>query len=263
MTSLRRLVRHPQFLLGVREMAAVSPGLAAWGLMTGVAMVKSGMSVVEAVAMTLLVFAGSSQLAAMPLIAAGAPMLVILATSFCVNLRFVVFSAHLRPYVMHLKLWQRLVTGYLTADLSYVLFTRRYPQPVQDAQDVQNVQDAHATQAVAGTEKRLAQMAYLSGGMVFNWVSWQGASLLGIALAHTIPTSWGLGFAGILALLGVASSLASSGLRMVSAGVAGAAAVAAFALPFRLNIVVAIAASVALCLLLETVLKAQQSMNKA
>ncbi len=237
MTSLRRLLRHPEFALGAREMASVSPGLAAWGLMTGVAMVKSGMSVVESLAMTLLVFAGSSQLAAIPLLAAGAPMLVILATSFCVNLRFVVFSAHLRPYVMHMNLWRRLGTGYLVADLSYVLFTRRYPHPAPDAQG------------------RTAQMAYLGGGMAFNWVSWQSASVLGIVLAHSVPTHWGLGFAGILALLGVASSLASSRLRVVSAVVAGAAAVAAFALPFRLNIVVAIAAAVTLCLIAETVLQ--------
>lgn len=81
--------RHPEFQLGLREMAAVSPGLAAWGLMTGVTMVKSGMSTFEAVAMSLLVFAGSSQLAAIPLIAAGAPVWVIWATAFCVNLRFV------------------------------------------------------------------------------------------------------------------------------------------------------------------------------
>lgn len=239
--ALQRLLRHPEFARGAREMALVSPGLAAWGLMTGVAMVKSGMSVFESLAMSLLVFAGSSQLAAIPLLVAGAPMAVILATAFCVNLRFVVFSAHLRPYVMHLPLRQRLLTGYLTADLSYVLFTRRYAHPAVDG---------------AG---RTAQLAYLGGGMAFNWISWQAASVLGIALAHSVPAEWGLGFAGILALLGVASSLASSRLRMVSAGVAGAAAVAAFALPFRLNIVVAIAAAVALCLMAEALPKAWSS----
>ncbi len=233
MNSLRRTFSHPAFRQSAREMASVAPGMAAWGMMTGVAMVKSGMSVAEAVAMTLLVFAGSSQLAAMPLIAAGAPMAVILVTGFCVNLRFVVFSAHLRAYMMHLPLARRLFTGYLTTDLSYVLFTRRYPQASSDP------------------ETREAEQAYLAGGSVLNWVSWQTASLIGIALAHAVPMAWGLGFAGILALLGIGCSLATSRLRLVSAGVAGAAAVAAFALPFKLNIVVAIAAAVALCLLLE------------
>jgi predicted branched-subunit amino acid permease len=228
--------QHPAFVRGIREMSMVSPGLAAWGLMTGVAMVKSGLSPFEAVAMSLLVFAGSSQLAAMPLIAVGAPVWVILSTSFCVNLRFVVFSAHMRPYLMHLPLRWRLFHGYLTADLSYVLFTRHYQRPADT------------------DEERSEQLAYLSGGSLFNWVSWQSASLLGIALANVIPAQWGLGFAGILALLGVGCSLASNLLRRVSAGVAGLAAVAAYALPLKLNIVVAIASAVALCLIVEETL---------
>ena len=217
----------------MRDLASVSPGIAAWGLMTGVAMVKSGMSLIEALLMGVLVFAGSSQLAAIPLIGAGAPMWVILATGFCVNLRFVVFSAHLRSYVMHQPLWRRLVSGYFTADLSYVLFTTRFPQPAEDAKG------------------RLAQEAYLAGNAVISWGNWVASSILGVVLANYIPTTWGLGFAGILALTGIFCSLATTRLRLVSGGVAGAAAVAAFAMPFKLNIVVAIAAAVAICLLLE------------
>ena len=63
--------------------------------------------------MTLLVYAGSSQLAALPLLVAGAPFWVILATGFCVNLRFVVFSLHLRPYLLYMPRWRRLLHGYL------------------------------------------------------------------------------------------------------------------------------------------------------
>jgi predicted branched-subunit amino acid permease len=74
---------------------------------------------------------------------------------------------------------------------------------------------------------------------------------LGVVLANAIPAQWGLGFAGILALLGMLCSLASTRLRWMSAAVAGTAAVAAFALPLKLNILVAIAASVVVCLLLE------------
>jgi predicted branched-subunit amino acid permease len=201
--------------------------------MTGVAMMNSGMSTFEALLMGVIVFAGSSQLAAIPLLMAGAPLWVVLATGFCVNLRFVVFSAHLRPYMMHLPLWQRLLTGYLTTDLTYVMFVRRYPKVGANA-----------------TELR-AQQAYLSGNVMVNWVSWVGCSVLGVGLSSFVPLQWGLGFAGVLALLGILCSLATSRLRMVSAGVAGAAAVAAFALPFKLNILVAIAAAVALCLMLE------------
>lgn len=227
------LWRHPDFMQGVRDTAAVAPGLAAWGMMTGVAMIKSGMSLAEALFMTLLVYAGSSQLAAIPLIAAGAPVLVIWATAFCVNLRFVVFSAHLRSYLMHLPRRVRLLQGYLTADLSYVIFVRRFPHPPRTP------------------AQQTAQRAYLMGGCSLNWSSWQLANIVGILLAHSVPTAWGLGFAGILALLGVSCSLINSPLRAVSAVVSSAAAVAAFALPFKLNILVAIAAAVALCLILQ------------
>ena len=227
------LVKHPEFKRGFVDMASAAPGIAAWGLMTGVAMIKSGLSLFETLLMCLIVFAGSSQLAALPLMVAGAPMWVVLATAFCVNLRFAVFSAHLRGYVMHQPLWRRLVSGYFTADLSYMMFVSRYPKPATDTAAIR------------------AQEAYLAGNCAINWISWVGAGLIGIALANSIPMSWGLSFAAILALTGVLCSLATTKFRVVSLGVAGAAAVAAFALPFKLNILVAIAAAVAVCLLLE------------
>ena len=58
---MKRLFKHPEFRAGVSDMAAVAPGIAAWGLMTGVAMIKSGMSLIEVLLMAVLVFAGSSQ----------------------------------------------------------------------------------------------------------------------------------------------------------------------------------------------------------
>lgn len=246
----RELRADPEFRAGMRDMWPQAPGIAAWGLMTGVAMVKSGMSGVESLLMALLVFAGSSQLAAIPLLVAGAPAWVILATGFCVNLRFVVFSLHLRPYLMHLPLWQRLTHGYLTADISYVLFTRRFPVPAQEGDGGHEVTSVGARQ--------LAQEAYLAGNCFVNWGSWVSASVAGVALANFIPTHWGLGFAGILCLVGILSSLATTRLRVLSAAVAGAAAVAAHALPLKLNIVVAIAVAVLICLTVEKPLRAMR-----
>lgn len=225
--------RRPAFREGWRTMAPVALGIGAWGLMTGVAMLKSGLSVTESVAMTLLVYAGSSQLAALPLLVAGAPAWVILATGFCVNLRFVVFSLHLRPYLLHMPRWRRLLSGYLTADLSYVMFTRRFPRPPETPAE------------------RDAQEAYLAGGCAATWLAWMSMSLVGIALANFIPTHWGLGFAGVLSLVAIVCSMATTRLRILSALVAAATAVAAYALPLKLNIVAAIGVAVLLCFWLE------------
>ena len=218
---------------GVRDLAPQVPGVAAWGLMTGVAMVNSGLSVFEALAMTLLVYAGSSQLAVLPLIVAGAPVWVILATGFCVNLRFMVFSLHLRKYLMHLPRLERMLHGYLTTDISYVLFIRRFANPSNDATD------------------QLKQAASLAGNTGIVWVSWMVASFFGIFLANIIPTSWGLGFAGTLCLVGILCSLASTRMRIFAAVVAAGTAIAAYHLPLKLNIVIAIGVAVVLSMSLE------------
>jgi len=246
---LRKAYRqHPAFRIGLRDMAGVAPGIAAWGLMTGVAMAKSGMDFSECLLMALVVFAGSAQLAAMPLFAAEAPMWVILATSFCVNLRFLVFSAHLRQYMMMLPRAERLLSGFLTADLSYVQFIRRYPDGPMGSRD-----------------RLVEQQAYLAANGGLNWATWVISNLTGVLFASWIPQHWGLGFAGMLGLMGVGLSLLSGQqnlghvIRLLAALFAGAVAVMAVSLPLKLNIVLAIFSAVALCLLIEPRLNQHKS----
>lgn len=210
-------------------MSSIIPGIAAWGLVTGIAMVKSGLSVPLALFMTFTVFAGSAQLASLPLLLVSAPMWVIWATAFCVNLRFVIFSVQMRPFFLRFPLRVRLLLGYCTGDLTYVLFQRRFKEPREGE----------------------GQVAYFLGGTAVNWCSWQSSTVLGILCADVIPTHWGLGFAGSLALLGLTCSLLSDRATWVAALVASGAAVAAFSLPLRLNIVVAIVAAVVAGLLME------------
>ncbi len=227
------LHRHPEFRRGVADFLPPALGIAAWGLMTGVAIAKSGMGWIEMIAMSIFVYAGSSQLAALPLLAAGSPVLVVLATAFCVNLRFVVFSLHLRPYIVQRPRAQRLLFGYLMGDMGYVLLLRRHPRVPTDAAGVAAVE------------------AYWLGSGVAAWVNWTGSTLVGLALGNAVPPSWGLGFAGLLALTGIAVSLTSSRLRLVSAVIAAGAAIATISLPMKLNIVSAIAVAVAICLALD------------
>lgn len=229
MLTLRHTLQHAQFRAGARDMSAVSLGIAAWGLVTGVAMVKGGLSIPLALLVTFTVYAGSAQLAAIPLMTVGAPVWVVWATALCINLRFVIFSAQWRPYFMRFRLRDRLLLGYVSGDLTYVLFMKRFPEVRDDE----------------------GQIEYFLGASTANWVSWQIPAVLGIVLAEVIPTHWGLGFAGVLALLGLTYSLMSDRATALAAVVAGAAAVAAFALPLRLHIVVAIAAAVCVGLMID------------
>ncbi|MFZ4651019.1 MAG: AzlC family ABC transporter permease [Rubrivivax sp.] len=221
--------RQPEFREGARDMSGIALGIAAWGLVTGVAMVNSGIGLPLAVLMSLLVFAGTAQLATLPLIASGAPLWVIWLTALCINLRFVIFSATWGRYFRGYPLGQRLRLAYFTADLNFVLFMRRFPDPVPAPQ----------------------QLPYFWGGCLVNWGSWNVSSLVGIFGAHLVPPHWGLGYAGTLALLGLTCSLLVDRATWIAAGVAGCAAVAAYAAPLKLNIVIAIAAAVAVGLLVD------------
>lgn len=226
-----RTLRHRAFRLAAVDMAGTSLGIAAWGLVTGVAMVKSGMSVGMAVFMSLMVYAGSAQLAVIPLLTVGAPLWVIWLTASCVNLRFVIFSSMWRSYFAHLPRRERVAMGYFSGDVIYVAFMKRFPDPRPAPE----------------------QVPYFWGAACTNWLAWQVPSIAGIFLASTVPLSWGLGFAGVLALLGVLLSLLFDRATWLATGVAATAAIAAFSLPLKLNILVALAAAVAAGLMMEAV----------
>jgi len=215
--------RRPMFRQGLRDSRALSIGIGAWGLVAGVAMGKSGMGIPLAILMSVLVSAGSSQIAALPLIAGDAPMWVVWATVACVNLRFLVFSYQYRPYFGHLPRRRRVVMSYFMGDTTFAAFLRRYPDPRREP----------------------GQVDYFRGAALVNYGAWQVAVVTGIVAGHAIPPEWGIGFAGTMALLALACSQLRSRSTWVAAVVAACAAVAAYGLPLRLNIVVAIAAAIA------------------
>jgi len=193
-------------------------GIGAWGLVVGVAMVKSGLSVWQACGMTLVAFAGSAQLASLPLIAAGAPVWVIFATALVVNLRFVIFSALLGPHFAHLPWFQRFYLGYISGDISIALYLQRYPT---------------ATPAPG-------KLSFLKGLMYPNWLSWQIGSLTGIFLGSAVPAEWQLGFAGTLAILCIMVPLIMNSAALCGVLVAGAVSVLAHGLPYKLGLLAAV-----------------------
>jgi predicted branched-subunit amino acid permease len=204
-------------------------GIAAWGLVVGIAMVKSGLSVAQSIGMTLLVFAGSAQLASLPLIAAQAPIWVIFATALVVNLRFVIFAALMAPHFAHLPWKQRLLYGYVSGDLTVAMFLQRYPS----------------------AEPAPGKLSYLKGLVIPNWFAWQIGSLAGIFLGSAVPTEWGLSFAGTLAILCVMVPLIINNAALCGVILAGAVAVLAYGLPYKLGLLLAVVVGMVSAMLIE------------
>jgi predicted branched-subunit amino acid permease len=244
-------VRREAFGAGLR---AVLPALVAtgtWGLVTGVAMVKIGLSQIEALGMTLLVFAGSAQLAALPLIAADAPVWVVLLTATVVNLRFVIFSAGLYPYFARYTLGRRLLLGYLTSDVGFAICLQRWTAARAQA-DLQSVPDVGGDSDDLAATRRVWFFLGIAGG---NWLSWQTMSILGIFLAGQVPGAWGLEFAAILALIALTVPMVAGTPSIIGALVAGAVAVLGSGLPLKLGLVAAVVVGITAAMATEIALE--------
>ena len=233
-----RFIRQERIAAFHQGVQASVPALIAtgtWGLVTGVAMVKSGLTESMALAMTLLVYAGSAQLTALPLIASGAPLWLVFMAGFVVNLRFIIFGAALQPFFRHLSWPRRLALGFFTIDMAFVLFMPRF-----------------GDSAERGTRE---QVWFFVGTIVPGWLVWQSSSILGIYLGGLVPTDWSLDFAAVLALLAITIPLANSRPMLISMLAAGLVAWVGQLFPLRLGLATAVVAGIVAGMLAERFLK--------
>ena len=229
MSTLMPPIDRAAYRAGVKAMTPLGPAIVVWGVVTGVAMVNAGLTIPGALVMTFTVFAGSAQLAVMPLLATGAPLPIVWVTALLVNLRFVIFAAASRRSFMHLPWRQRLFASYLNGDLGFALFSRKFA----------NVDEYGNPE----------QWGYFYGLAFFNWVMWQAGSILGFLIGGLMPSDWGFELAAYLALLAVLLPMVKH-LPAV-AGVISTAVIAVMAvrLPMRLGLLLAVLVGVAVALL--------------
>lgn len=222
--------------LGRKDMLPASVAMASWGLVTGIAMVQSGLSTMQALGMSLMVYAGSAQLASLPLFAAGAPWLIIWASAIIVNLRFVIYSVAIKPFFKSFSVGRKLLFGVGTTDVLAADFLRRF-----DASQL-------GAAALLRSDERdpcEAPIAYFRASAIMIWLVWQSASIAGIFLAQWIPAAWGLEFVAILALIAMLLPMLVDRAALACIIVAGCVAAAAVSLPLNLGLLLAVIAGVA------------------
>lgn len=216
---------------GVRTMAPATVALAAWGLVTGVAMVNGGLSIRVALVFSLVCYAGSAQLATVPLIMAHAPWPLIWLTAALVNLRFLIFSAGTSRAFTALPLRQRVFSAYFNGDLPFAMFSRRY----------------------GNSEGTPEHWGFYYGVAVPGFVVWHIAAVVGIVLGNLAPTSWGLDLAAAMALVAVLVPMVTKFPAIVGVIVTGVLAVATVHVPLHLGLLISIICGLAAALGAETV----------
>lgn len=222
--------------LGRKDMLPASVAMASWGLVTGIAMVQSGLSTLQALGMSLMVYAGSAQLASLPLFAAGAPWVIIWASAIIVNLRFVIYSVAIKPFFKNFSAARKLFMGFGTTDVLAADFLRRF--------DASHLGEA-ALLKQDGKNLLEAPIAYFRASAIMIWLVWQTASIAGIFLAQWIPAAWGLEFVAILALIAMLLPMVVDRAALACIVVAGCVAALAVSLPLNLGLLLAVIAGVA------------------
>ena len=193
-------------------------------------MVKGGLAPPWAMAMSLTVYAASAQLAALPLIVGGAPLPVIIATGFITNLRFVIYSAAIRPFFADVPLARRALFGFLMTDFTFTRFMRA---------------------AQEGTLPARHRDAWFAGMCTVTWPTWHLSAICGIVAASYVPTDWGLEFTGTLALVALAGPALVTRPAVLGAVTAAAVALATHGLPYKLGLFCGAIAGIAVATLVD------------
>jgi len=209
-----------EFLSGVKAELPILLGVIPFGLIYGVIAIDAGLSPGLAMSMSSIVFAGSAQFIGAQLIEAGALGLVIVATTFVVNLRHMLYSASVAPYVKHLHGGWKWLLAYLLTDEAYAVTITHYLQPAY------------------GSQPRNRHWYFLGAGITL-WSTWQASTAIGIFLGAQVPDTWSLDFTLALTFIALVVPALKDRPNIASAASAGIVAVAASGLPYKLGLMLA------------------------
>ncbi len=224
-----------EFWNGVRAEFPLLIGVFPFGMIYGALALNAGLSTSASQLMSSIVFAGSSQFVTAQLVHDAAPALVIIVTIAVVNLRHMLYSASLAPYLHDLSLRWKALLSYLLTDEAYAPTIIKYEKE---------------------GIKPFSHWFLLGAGFSL-WFTWQISTALGIFLGTAIPEDWPLDFALPLTFIAMVVPILKNRPMVASALSAGVVALLAFSLPYKLGIILAALTGI----LVGTILESRQALK--
>ena len=220
--------RSEQFWRGVKAELPIAVSAIPFGLIYGVLAVETGLPASLGLAMSSIVFAGSAQFIGVQLFGSQTPALIIILTTFVVNLRHFLYATALTPHLSHLSKRWRWGLAYLLTDEAFAPSILYFQQKSDNP----------------------ARHYFLLGAGVTLWGCWQLSSAAGILLGASVPGSWSLDFTLALSFIGLVVPALKDRADVAAALVAGTVALAANGLPYKLGIIAAAFAGIGAGMLL-------------
>jgi 4-azaleucine resistance transporter AzlC len=210
------------FLEGVRAELPLLIGVFPFGMIYGALALNAGLSNAAAQMMSSILFAGSSQFITAQLVHDAAPALVIILTIAVVNVRHMLYSASLAPYLKDLSLKWKVLLSYLLTDEAYAPSIIKYEK--------EGVQPFSHW--------------FVFGAGFALWFNWQLSTAFGLFFArymtnNDILKDIPLDFALPLTFIAMVVPVLKNRAMVASALSAGLVALLAFSLPFKLGLILA------------------------
>ena len=214
---------NKDFVAGVRGSLPILIGVIPFAMISGVAAVSVGLTFFEAMGMSVVVFAGASQLAVFQLMSVGSPWIIMVLTAWIINLRFTMYSATLAPHLQKLSNWRKALLAYMLSDQAFGVSMSRF----------------------VSAEDKIDHRWYYFGTALTIWVTWQISALIGALLGPLVPASWGFDFAFPLSFMALMFTALRDRPTVIAALAGGFVAVLAKGLPYNLGLVLAISIGIA------------------
>lgn len=174
------MMKFKEIRKGFIDTLPIGISVAIYGLVYGVLGAKAGLSIFEVAAMSLFVFAGASQIAAVQMIALGSNPFSIIITVFIINLRHLLMGASISTYLKEFPFKMKMFNAFFMTDESYAVTYNHF-------------------------QKNKPTTEYFLGSGLNIYLLWGGSGVIGCLFGNAIPSqiNFIFDFAFVAAFLGI------------------------------------------------------------
>ena len=220
------------FLKGIIDVSPLMIPVVPFGLIFGVLAIEIGLSPLETMGMSIIVFGGASQIILLQLLSGGASSLVIISSVGAVNSRHLLYGVVVSEHLSDLKLFWKIVVSYFLVDQAF----------------------ARSNEYLKNTDEN--KYFHLIGGGFTVWIVWQITTFLGIILGAAIPEKLGLSFAVPLTFLALLVDDFRKFINVIVIIISGLVATLGYNfIPFKAYVIVAALTALLAAMILTKVIK--------
>ena len=175
------MTKFSEFKNGCLQEIPLQLGVFPFGIAYGILGIEVGLTNIQTYLLSIIIFAGVSQIVFAQLFSTFTPSFIIVGTIGIVNLRHILYGVSLSSYLKKLSLKWRIILSYLITDEAFAISYKRFSE---------------------GKKTKYMHFHLLGSGITL-WTSWQISTLIGIYIGPSIPNSLNLEYVIPLSFIAV------------------------------------------------------------